>query len=53
MLEVLRDLDGMQQQMKAMQTSLESKLAGLVQSGAEQAHAAADRATKSLAALDE
>ncbi|HEX3746606.1 MAG TPA: tetratricopeptide repeat protein [Bryobacteraceae bacterium] len=51
MLEVLRDLDGMQQQMKAMQASLESKLAGLAQSGAEQTHAAADQAAKSLSAL--
>jgi TolA-binding protein len=50
-LEVLRDLDGMQQQMKAMQASLEAKLAGLTQAGADQARAAAEQASKTMADL--
>jgi TolA-binding protein len=50
MLEILRDVGVLQEQMKALQRSLEAKLADLGQAGAEQARAAGE-AGKSTAAL--
>lgn len=53
MLEVLRDLGGLQEQIKALQKSLEGKLTDLSQAGADQAHASADQSAKSMAALSD
>jgi TolA-binding protein len=51
MLELLRDVGGLQEQIKALQKSLETKLADLGQTSADQARAAADQAAKTTAAL--
>src|SRR5271166_3740001 len=51
MLDILRDVGGLQEQIKALQKSLDGKLAELSQTGAEQARAAAEQAGKSMAAL--
>jgi len=51
MLEVLRDVGGLQEQIKALQKSLDSRFADLSQTGAEQARATADQTAKSMTAL--
>jgi TolA-binding protein len=51
MLEVLRDIGGLQEQIKAFEQSVEAKLAAVNQTGAQQAQAAAEQAGKSIAAL--
>jgi len=53
MLEVLRDVGGLQEQIKALQKSLEGKLADMTQAGADQARAAAEQSAKAMAALSE
>lgn len=53
MLEVVRDIAGLEEQIKAMQKSLEGKLADLSQSGADRASASAEQAGKSMAALSD
>jgi TolA-binding protein len=53
MLELLRDVGGLQEQIKALQKSLEGKLADLGQSGADQARAAAEQTNKSMAAFSD
>jgi TolA-binding protein len=53
MLEVLRDLDGLQQQIKALQNSLDGKLADFSHAAADQARAVADQAAKSVAAIND
>ena len=50
-LELLREVGGLQEQIKALQKSLEGKLAVLGQSNAEQARAAAEQAAKAMTAL--
>jgi TolA-binding protein len=51
LLEVLRDVGGLQEQIKALEKSLDARLADLNQSGAQQVGAAAEQAGKSMAAL--
>jgi TolA-binding protein len=51
LLELLRDVGGLQEQIKMLQKSFDGKLADLSQSQADQAHAAADQAGKALAAF--
>jgi len=51
MLELLREVGGLQEQIKGLQKSLETKLSNLGQSGADQTRAAADQAAKATAAL--
>jgi TolA-binding protein len=51
MLDLLRDVGGLQEQIKALQKSLEDKLAAAGQKDAEQARAAADQTGKAMAAL--
>jgi TolA-binding protein len=53
MLEVLRDVGGLQEQIKALQKSLEGRLADLTQAGVDQARAAADQSARSMAALSD
>jgi len=53
MLELLRDVGGLQEQIKALQKSLEGKLADVTQAGAEQARAAAEQSGKAMAALND
>lgn len=53
MLEVLRDVGGLQEQIKALQKSLDGKFADLGQAGAEQARLAAEQTNKSMAALSD
>jgi TolA-binding protein len=53
MLELLRDVGGLQEQIKGLQKSLEGKLADLSQAGAEQARLTAEQTDKSLAALSD
>jgi TolA-binding protein len=53
MLEVLRDVGGLQEQLKALQTSLEAKLADLSQANVAQTRAVAEQAGKSMAALSD
>ena len=53
MREVLRDLSGMQEQMKSLQTSLEAKLSDMGQANASQSRAAAAETAKSIAALSD
>src|SRR5581483_3958765 len=50
-LEILRELGGLQDQLKDLQKSLDAKLAALGQSNAEQARSAADQAVKATTAL--
>jgi TolA-binding protein len=51
LLEVLRDVGGLQEQIKALQKSLDGKFADLNQAGAEQARAAAERSEQRMAAF--
>ena len=51
MLEVLRDVAGLQEQLKTLQKSFEAKFADLNQAGAEQARAAAERSEQRMTAL--
>ena len=51
MLDLLRDVGGLQEQIKALQKSLEDKLAAASQKDAEQARAAAEQAGKAMAVL--
>ena len=51
MLEVLRDVAGLQDQIKALQKSLEGKLADLGQASAEQARISAEQTGTALTAL--
>ena len=51
MREVLRDLAGIEEQMKSLQTSLEVKLADMGQTNADRSRTAADQAAKSIATL--
>jgi TolA-binding protein len=51
LLALLRDVGTLQDQVKALQKSLDDRLAGLNQSEAEQARATADQVAKSLAAV--
>jgi TolA-binding protein len=51
MLEVLRDVGGLQEQIKALQKSLEGKLTDMSQAGEDQARAAAEQSGKAMAAL--
>jgi tol-pal system protein YbgF len=51
LLEVLRELGGLQDQLKTLQKSLEGRLADLSQSNADQARAAVEQAGKATAAL--
>ena len=53
MLEVLRDVGGLQEQIKALQKSLDGKFADLGQAGAEQARLAAEQTNKAMAALSD
>lgn len=53
MLEVLRDIGGLQEQIKAFERSVDAKLAAMNQTGAQQAQAVAEQAGKSIAALGE
>jgi TolA-binding protein len=53
LLELLRDVGGLQEQIKALQKSLEGKLADVSQAGAEQARAAVDQSGKAMAALSD
>jgi TolA-binding protein len=53
LLGLLRDVGGLQDQLKALQKSLEGKLADLTQAQADQARAAANEAGKSLSALND
>jgi chromosome segregation ATPase len=53
LLEVLRDIGGLQEQIKALQKSLEGKLADLSQAGADEARAAAGESAKSMAAFSD
>ena len=50
-LELLREVGGLQEQIKALEKSLEGKLAELGQANAEQARSAAEQAGKTIAAL--
>ncbi|MEI9972625.1 MAG: hypothetical protein WDO73_11520 [Ignavibacteriota bacterium] len=50
MLEILRDVAGLQDQLKGLQRSLEGKLADLSQSGADQVRTTAEQNSKALAA---
>jgi TolA-binding protein len=50
-LELLREMGGLQDQIKALQKSLEGKFAELGQGNAEQARASAEQAVKATAAL--
>ncbi len=51
MLEVLRDVGGLQEQIKALQKSLDGKFADLAQAGAEQSRVAVEQTTQSMATL--
>jgi TolA-binding protein len=51
MLELQRDVSGLQEQLKALQKSLEDSLAALGQKNAEQARAAAEQNDKAITAL--
>jgi TolA-binding protein len=51
LLEVLRDIGGLQEQIKALQKSMDSRFADLTQAGADQARAAAEQNAQSMAAL--
>jgi TolA-binding protein len=51
MLEVLRDVAGLQEQLKALQKSLDGKFSDLNQAAAEQARATAERSEQRMAAL--
>jgi TolA-binding protein len=51
LLAILRDVGGLQDQIKALEKSIDGKLADLSQSQADQARAAADQTGKSLAAF--
>ena len=53
MLEVLRDIGGLQEQIKGLQKSFDGKLADLSQTNADQLRAAAEQAAKSMAALND
>ena len=53
MLELLREVGGLQEQIKGLQRSLESKIADLNQAGAEQARTAVEQTGKSMAALSD
>jgi TolA-binding protein len=50
-LELVRDVGGLQEQVKGLQKSLETKLADLGQTSADQARATADQAAKATAVL--
>jgi len=51
MLDLLRDVGGLQEQIKALQKSLDDKLAAAGQNNAEQARAATEQTGKAMAAL--
>jgi TolA-binding protein len=51
LLEILREVGTLQDQVKGLQKSLDDRLAGLSQSQTEQARATADQVAKSLAAV--
>ena len=51
--EVLREVGGLQDQIKALDKSLDARLAALGQSGAQQAREAADQTGKAVAALSD
>jgi TolA-binding protein len=52
-LEILRELGGLQEQIKGLEKSLEGKLAELGQANADQARTAAEQAAKTIAALSD
>jgi TolA-binding protein len=53
LLEVLRDIGGLQEQIKGLQKSIEGKFADLSQTNTQQVRAAAEQAAKSMAALSD
>ena len=53
MLEILRDLNGLEQQIKALQNSLDNKVADIKGAAADQARMVADQSAKSVAAINE
>jgi TolA-binding protein len=53
MLDLLRDVGGLQEQIKGLQKSLDDRFAAANQSAAEQARAAADQTGKAMAALSD
>ena len=53
LLDLSRDVGGLQEQIKGLQKSIEARLADLSQAGAEQVRASAEQAVKSMAALSD